>query len=243
MNALLNNEFAPITTTIGFLETDMASATRAFWDWQQQLLQNESPSVSFEKKQVGGTLSKVLNTLLPLVSHEPCRHLFIPTNSSWVAYFNNLWQGTDPVSVISYLPTKIGCRGLLTRAIPDVQERRGNQPKQYGAVVLDLHGPEMVNYQNTIRSISVLNDGGKWKFFEEGIPFPFEETQQYKAERIQERFTIDMLQQYLQALGLAPFNEHYYLPAGNQSAVLIEKKGELSPVVKIYSLEEVQSMM
>jgi hypothetical protein len=51
---------------------------------------------------------------------------------------------------------------------------------------------------------------------------------------VRDRFTPEILQQYLLALGLDAFEESFYLPAGQQ-AVLIYKEGPLPPEVTTLS--------
>jgi hypothetical protein len=242
MNLLYNNELAPITSTIGFLKTDINTASLAFLEWQQKLIaENFNNSFSLEKREIKGHLKDSLMALLPLVSHEPRRHLFVPTKSDWVAYFNNPWRGTDADGLVSYLATKIHCQALLVTAVPDSMEDKTGLPyKTYGATVLEIHGPEYIDWQNTLRAISVMNDGGQWTFYNKGTPLPFEDTKRYEARRIQDRFTFEMLQEYLQALGLLPFEESFYMPSAH-CAILIEKKGPLSPDVKEYTLAEARA--
>jgi hypothetical protein len=50
-----------------------------------------------------------------------------------------------------------------------------------------------------------MNDGGRWDFSAEGNPLPFEAMAAYGRRRIRDRFTAEMLYDYLEALGV-PFN-------------------------------------
>jgi hypothetical protein len=232
MRLLLDNAFAPITSTIGFLETDIATAVSAFWKWQQELLPQGSPGTRLEQRDLRGPLGEVLKGLLPLISHSPCRFLFVATNSPWVACFDNGWRGSDPISIVSYLNTRIGCRGLLVQATNDsLDPGLPEWQRRYAAASFALFGPELVNYRNTIRGVSVLHEGDKWTFREEGKPLPFEDTKQYESVRVKDRLTLGMLENYLRAIGLDPFEASFYLPAG-QTAVLISKEGPLPPDVK-----------
>lgn len=239
MRLLLNDEFAPITSTIGFLETTLDMAVQSFRDWQQRLRSQRADGRVLEQHRVSGSLAKILQTLLPLNSHEPLRNLFIPTTSAWVAYFDSGWRGTDPASMVSYLATQIPCRGLIVTAIPDTIRKVGaSQRGRYGALSLSLYGPAKTDWLNVIRSIGVMNDGGEWIFSNQGTPLPFERTADYQSEVVRERFTFDQLQGYVQALGLSPFDESFYLPPENNQAVLIEMKGHKSAVVQEYTLAE-----
>lgn len=242
MQLLMNDQFAPITSTIGFLETNLSVAVAAFSTWQQQLRQERSDGLLLEKQVVSGRLANVLQALLPLNASEPQRYLFIPTNSSWIAYFDNARQGTDPFSMVSYLSEQIHCRGLTVTAIPNtINEFSTPGCGRYGAVELEIFGPQKNEWLNLIRSISVINNGGVWEFNEQGNPLPFERTENYQSEDIPARFTFEMLRIYLQALGLSPFDESFYLPSEPEGAVLIELKDPQASQIKEYSLAEVQS--
>jgi hypothetical protein len=135
---------------------------------------------------------------------------------------------------MSYLAERLGCRGLRVVAVPHtLQKDKG----RYGAVMLEMYGPHETHWLNYVRALGASNDGGRWVFDQSGEPFPFERLEQYQARRVRDRFTFDMLREYLRHLGLSPFEESFYLPPGTQ-AWLVEKTG--APVVarKQYTLAE-----
>src|SRR5512140_1590554 len=93
---LLEDRWAPVTSTMGFLELGAEQAAQAFATWQKGLMTPRG--ISVEVLPVSGTLEQVLSSLLPLTSGETQRELFIPTRSAWTAYVENGWTGTDAVS-------------------------------------------------------------------------------------------------------------------------------------------------
>src|SRR6188768_3186725 len=101
MQLLFNDQVAPITSEIGFLETDARSAAQGFIEWQTPIQRNRD--VSLRQSVVKGSLREVLDHLLPLTSVERRKFLFVPTVSRWSAYFDNGFQGADAASVVSYL--------------------------------------------------------------------------------------------------------------------------------------------
>lgn len=229
---LLDDRWAPVTSTMGYLEARAEYAARAFADWQAGLL--GADGVAVEVRPVTGSLEQVLSSLLPLTQGMRQRHLFIPTRSPWMAYVDNAYRGTDAASAMAYMARTIGCRGLRVVAVPHTY-RKGEG--RYGAVMLEVYGPHQTAWINTVRVVSAANDGGPWVFDEFGEPFPFEKVEQYQARRVRDRFTFDMLRDYLRHLGLSPFEEDFYLPEG-QSAWLVEKTGELVRAKKEYTLAE-----
>jgi hypothetical protein len=130
----------------------------------------------------------------------------------------------------------LGCRGLRVVAVPHTY-RKGKG--RYGAVALSVYGPHQTDWLNFVRTVSALNDGGPWIFDQSGEPFPFERLEQYQARRVRDRFTFDMLREYLHHLGLSPFEEDFYLPHG-APAWLVEKTGPVVPTHKEYTLAQVR---
>jgi len=61
-------------------------------------------------------------------------------------------------------------------------------------------------------------------FSQTGEPFPFEKPEQYKARKVRDRFTLEMMKDLLKHLGLEPFQEDFYMPPGNV-AWMVERKG------------------
>lgn len=47
------------------------------------------------------------------------------------------------------------------------------------------------------RVVSASNDGGRWVFDQFGEPFPFEKVERYQERRVRDRFTFEMLKEYL----------------------------------------------
>lgn len=212
MRLLLDGRLAPITSTIGFLELPATEAAAAFLDWHRAI--HEPLGRRLSERRVSGGLEPVLLSLLPLVSVLRTRHLFVPTASPWCAFFDNGHQGTDAFAPMSYLAERLGCRGMRVTAVPDTIEGEVKGARgDYGAVVLEVYGPERTHFLNSLRSISAVHDGDRWDFGTGGTPFPFEETERYAARRVRDRFTFDMLERYLRHLGLAPFERISIFPA------------------------------
>jgi hypothetical protein len=233
---LLEDRWAPVTSTMGFLELGAEQAAQAFATWQRGLMTPRG--ITVEVRPVSGTLEQVLSSLLPLTSGERRRHLFIPTRSAWTAYVADQWTGTDAASPMSVMARRLGIRCLRVVAVPHTL--RGDQGR-YGAVMLDVFGPEQPGKPtNYVRAVEVANDGGRWVFEQEGEPFPFEQVEKYQARRVRDRFTFEMLKDYLRHLGLAPFEEDFYLPPGSR-AWLIQKTGPVTTVGREYTLEEARA--
>jgi len=231
---LLDDRWAPVTEEMGFLETDAEHAARVFAAWQSGLLARRGIAVGV--RPVPGPLEQALSALLPLTTPELQRHLFMPTRSAWTGYVDNARGGTDAESAMAVMARKAGCRGLRVVAVPNTY-RKGKG--RYGAVMLEMYGPHQTAWINTIRAVNAANDGGRWVFAQWGEPFPFEKLEQYQAPRVRDRFTFDMLQEYLRHLGLSPFEESFYLPDG-APAWLVERTGPTVPTHEEFTLAQVR---
>lgn len=229
---LLEDRWAPVTSELGFLETDAERAARAYAAWQGGLLARRGISVGVSP--VSGTLEQTLSSLFPLNNAERRRHLFIPTRSPWTAYVDNSWQGADAASAMSYMAQTLGCRGMRVVAVPHTLRK---DKGRYGAVMFELYGPQQTHWLNYLRTLYVSNDGGRWVFGQSGTPFLFEKLEQYQARKVRDRFTFDLLKEYLQHLGLSPFQEDFYLPPGFP-AWLVEKAGPVVAAQKDYTLAQ-----
>src|SRR5262245_16759642 len=107
MKLLLEDRFAPITSTIGFLKAEPLAVTGAFLEWQSEIQSRRRGRLAMLA--VAGSLENALRSLLPLTSVEARLFLFLPTKSGWTAFFDNRHQGTDAVPIVSYLAKSMKC--------------------------------------------------------------------------------------------------------------------------------------
>src|SRR5436190_18057383 len=57
------------------------------------------------------------------------------------------------------------------------------------------------------RSICALNGGGRWIFEEFGDRYPFEQPERYSLRRKRDRFTREMIRDYLRHFGVELFSD------------------------------------
>jgi hypothetical protein len=209
MLALVQDQFAPITSAVGFIEAPLEVVGLELQRWHRSL-RNEA-----KIRGVQGLLPEVLHELEPLMTTGSTRELLLETRSSWIAYFDNVAAGTDPMGPVSYLCGVIHCRGVIASYVPHTLTSEARDAEgRYGGVQFSLVGPEETDFLNFVRSIEVVNDGGPWVFNASGSPQPFEEPERYTARRIRDRFTPEMLERYCAALGVRYFEADYYGPNG-----------------------------
>jgi hypothetical protein len=101
------------------------------------------------------------------------------------------------------------------------EESRGFE----GALILELSGPEHTEAinRNPHRSIRLEKDIGRWSFTENGTPLPFERLDRYESRYKKDRFTLEMMNEYLLELGINAFLEEFYLPSGTKATIIREK--------------------
>jgi hypothetical protein len=233
---LLDDRLWPITSEIGFLDYDAEQLVREYLAWQEWAEQHdfdpkdlevegvtievyEGPEVEpprerlppgepvFDMTVVEGGLEDALRSLLPLSIGESARVLIVPTAGPWTAYFDNGWRGPDAFPPMSYLAKRLGTRGLRVVAVPPTEGR-------YSASIFELYGPEDREWLNFERAVSAMKDGDRWRFSVSGEPLPFEDLDRYSARRVRDRFPHELLDRYLQALGIRAFDETFYMPDG-----------------------------
>ena len=236
---LFGDRLAPITSRMGFIEVGARFAADQFAQWQEEI--KAGSGISVEQREVRGGLEEVLLALLPLRVVDFTRCLFVPTSGGWTAYLGNGYRGTDQGAVI-YLARRLNSRTVWVVAKPHTLQRSGTPRRgRQGALVMEVYGPERTEHLNLIRQIRLQNDAGRWEFFLQGTPFPFEKTESYKSRRKTDRFTFDMMKHYLGELGLRPFDDNYYQPSG-EGGILVELAGKLPPSARDVSLDEARRL-
>ncbi len=236
MKTLLDDRFAPITSRVGFIGAPLSAVGAALRDWRRSL------GAEVAVLPVSERFPAVLHRLEPLTLADKQRELVLTTGSSWTAYFDNLANGPDPFGPVSYLSSTLECRGLMVTCVPHEHVVEGSGARgRYGAVQFEMFGPEPTEWLNYVRTISAVNDGGRWVFETFGPPQRFEKSERYTARRVRERFTAAMLEEYCAALGVRYFDPEFYRPEG----LLFEVRGRLEPGAKVtaMTLEEARERL
>ena len=235
MITLLDKKLAPIIFRVGFLNCSFSNVQNAFFQWKSQQFK------SIEIKQITSDFELALQKLQPLTTN-PRRWMLISAGTDWVAYFDNGINGPDPVSVIGYLSNRLACRGVIATSIPNMKstgQMMNSNSCLYGAVQFELFSPCKTNFLNYERTVSVANDGGRWRFDANGILQTFEESEVYKKRQIVDRFTPEMLVRYCHAMGINVDDPSFY----RTPAVLIWSN-DLLPIGHFaLSLAQVQKQM
>jgi len=232
MKSLLDDRFVPLTHQIGFLEGNFETIVDVYLRWQRSLHGEVSSDV------LNAPLAAALQRLEPLTTPWE-KELFIATNSRWVAYFNNGLRVSDPESPIGHLATIVPCRGLVVACAPDRSHVTARDALRiYGAVSFTMLVAHQTDWLNLERAICAMNDGGRWVFLEQGILQAFERPEKYKARRIRDRFSPEMLEEYCAALDIRVFDETFY---GGKTLIARRPK-QIGPRSPAMSLQEARRL-
>jgi len=226
--SIINNEFAPVTFSFGFVEASFPSLCEAFQEWHRTI-DAKYEGLKTEFRTIVAPLGSALLSLEPLTTPLD-RYLLVETKSSWTAIFANGLRVNDVCSPVSYLPLLLNCRGLEVGYAPDrSKSKRRDLIRKWGHTLFALYGPRNTDWLNRIRHLSVSNDVNGWSFSESGEVQPFEELDHYKKKRIQDRFTVEMLERYCRALGIELNQVDFYgLHSCAVSTTGQKQRGDLS---------------
>jgi hypothetical protein len=168
----------------------------------------------------------VASTLLSAISYIgegvdgqfPTRLVLIETRSSHTAIWNNAWRSRGWFEMAFPLTNRLRVDDVFYLSEQKtIVKSEGALRGQWGAIQLIR-----IAAGSIVRSISLVNDGGRWVFTTQGDPAPFEDTPQYGARVKTERFTHAMLSRYLAAMNMFPFDDDYFIVGERHPAVGIE---------------------
>ena len=142
-------------------------------------------------------------------------------------------------STVSLLSARIRCRGVRAVSVPNtIRKTPSGELGRFGATMFEVYGRDSVSHSllNIRRSVCAANDGGRWVFDANGVAFEFEQPERYKARRIRDRFTPELLEEYLAHLGIRVFEPDFY--ESPQPAILVSEEGPSGSGFVEYSLDE-----
>ena len=202
----------PVTRDLGLIDAKVDDVVGALEQWDRSI------GWPHRRREVGASLAAAFDALPPL-SAEKRRKLLVATAKGWTAYFQSGIDGSDPFPAMSYLAQRMGVLAMRVCCTP--------LAAKFPAVIWEVYAPEPLGGCAPLgyrRSIASANDGGRWRFEQSGEPFPFERTNRYDAPRKRDRFSPDLLAEYLQHFGLRPFEDDFYIVTPSRPAALLEQQ-------------------
>lgn len=212
---MITNLAPPVTFSVGFADSDVATCVSCYLAWRRRL-----QLTGFRNKQraLVGDLKDSLQRLLPL-STPYNRYLFVATDSNWTAVFSNDKNGSGCPEHISRLAVELGSITIHAGHIPHTLSR-DEKTGYNGGTYIGINGPRDSAAGSLVRSVSAIYESG-WGFDEWGKRLPFEQPDKYALRRKKDRFTPEMLDVYLRHYGIRLFDESFYLPESDSTAVLV----------------------
>lgn len=197
MKCLLENQFSPITDMAGFIQVPLEE----FGEFELTCRRRFNPTHEIDHFE--GDLAQGLKRLEPLYV---TRLLLISTDSPWTAVFCD-----DPSTTISYGTRTLERPGLLVSCLEDTIDQKTGKGVP-GGVQMFLFAGTPDSSTNDQRILMAIRGDTSWVFENEGNPLPFEKPERYRARRIRDRFTPEMLEEYCLAMGIRLFDESFYGP-------------------------------
>jgi hypothetical protein len=225
----LFEEWSPVTRDLGLIDAPIDRVVEEYLGWQQGL------QLVHERVDVTSSLEAAFKILPPL-SAEKRRKLFVGTSTNWTAFFQSGIQGSDPCPVMSVLSEKLECTAMRICTSFQGDLYRGTIWEVYAPIVLG--GDAISGVRRTLYS---ANDGGSWVFGQSGEPFDFEERGLYDHSRKSERFNREIFTRYLGALGLEPFSDSFYKVSVESPATVLGTRSSWKNRPPEFSLAEVRS--
>jgi hypothetical protein len=221
MRFLFNSRYAPLTNRIAFLNAPVDRVVKAHEIWVKSLME----PIPYKISALSSNFESVLVKSLPYM--YPWKDIFLQTSSNWTAYYQNQRPTDLAMNISRILDTEL----IFAEALPS----------SYGKKINGWGGGSFSYYKSDalIRHL-MLSDQDRWEFDIYGAPLSFEDTEKYKEKFARNRFTIEMLNHYLQEFGIDFFNENFYMPEGSQ-AYIIEQVRQPWPDEEPMTLAEIRN--
>jgi len=211
MTAGLFERWKPVTKDYGLIRAPLRSVVREFLGWQS------STNVQHSQREIRTNFAAALDELSPLSAGKR-RRLLVATSSDWVACFQSGIDGSDPFPAMSFLAERMGVLAMrICSSAPGAM---------WPATIWEVYAPESLGGHLPLhyrRSIFAMNDGGRWAFGQSGEPYPFENLSAYEKPRKRDRFTRDLLLEYVAHFGIRPFGDDFFVVSEDAPAILLER--------------------
>lgn len=145
------------------------------------------------------------------------RHVLLELRPDWTLCLNNDLPNCSFANDAPSLAQRTRARVCRIVDSPSRIWKRGtfNEVLSYEARIFQAYGPNGLQE----KGILAMDDGGKWKWSNEGTHFPIEATFNYSARKVKDRFTSDNLRSLIESLG-APLPHAELLTACGDFALL-----------------------
>jgi hypothetical protein len=189
--------WSPVTSDFGLIRAPLERVLAELQSWHNSI------GIEYTRTDITSSLADAFESLLPL-SNSKMRRLFLATRSEWVGCFQNGIQGSDPFPAMSYLARQMGVLAMRVCSTPE--------DALYPATIWEVYAPESLGGEMPVgyrRAIAAMKDGDRWVFHDSGERFAFEQVDRYTERRKRDRFTREMLRDYLREFGVELFSDSF----------------------------------
>jgi len=176
---IFGGRFAPVTFSCAFVNLEFDRFVDAYF---AHVRRNFSTACIDAVEQ---SLAAALEDFQPLVSPMN-RELLVSTSSGWTAIFGNSVGISDCFTVSAVCARKFSVDTFAVVNAPDRLDRiRGGATHVYRSMQFQYFSAQA---EEPIRTIASSNDGGRWTFISQGLPFEFERIEQFSSKKVRDRF-------------------------------------------------------
>lgn len=220
---MLVDKWHPVTHDFGLIQAPLEDVVSAYISWQK------GQGTAHIRRDINTNLEDAFESLAPL-ARRPTRKLFVSTTSDWVAFYQNGVQGSDPYPVMCQLASQLNVFAM----------RVCSTETPWIANIWEVYASESMggSPEGRFRTVAVAKDGARWIFDQLGEPYSFERPQCYRLTHKSDRFTRDMLCEYVSHFNIHPFVDSFHCIDAKRPAVRLDTAVPDSAFWE-YSLEEV----
>ena len=197
-------KYAPVTTEFSVISTTLDAVLDHWVGWQRGIWEQfngwKVPLITVE-----GSFIDKLDALLPLDSQA---RLLVETADGQLAVFCNFSQ-TNGSTDARYLATEFKLTETRVVLCKDGKNGKIESGDSVQFCVTDYAAPVVDGWRPAGRYVAAHKES-RWEWDEFGPPYPFEDLEAYKAKRIKDRLTPEMVEAYCNHLGIALFDPDYY---------------------------------
>ncbi|MCF2904995.1 hypothetical protein L0666_08340 [Octadecabacter sp. CECT 8868] len=186
-------KFWPITKTLEFLNCDLDDFVDEFIKWKSIIMSPESiKPLILENK----TAEQAFASCLPIVHPGRTKLLAIQTDSNWICLAGNGRGGNEGDTTFDFFGREFRTERLAIAY--SLQNDPGSSQFYYN------------NEANRRRYIAAHKES-RWKFYNEGEPFDWENLDLYKERKIKDRLPLEALDDYCSELGVRLLDPNFYV--------------------------------
>jgi len=205
------DKYWPVANEIGFVECEVDQLVAWYINWKSR--RGKTPHV----RSIPERFPYLLNALFPLSMPTSRKIIFVPTSSSWTAFFSNSANGNNATAARFYARS-LGCRGL--RFVCSAERQGDEKYRGWPARIFSLYDGRSLE-RDYSRTVEVMYDGYRWSFEQFGGLLNAEDPAAYRRRRVKDRFLCEELVELVASLGIFPLDEHFFY--GTEAVLCVDQ--------------------